>query len=181
MLKSVPVSKPQGSTEQVLSRDQALTRLAVSDYVMLTEPRIISLLLVTTLVPMFLAGSQPPGGWLILWTMLWWLPGGGWRQHDQPIRGSRHRPCNGAYAAAAVAGWPYVTLASAVVWGRSHGGRLCAALVADKPAHRSACAGGLFVLCLCIYRDAQADKHTEHCDRWGSWRCAAAGRLGTLL
>lgn len=37
---------------------------------MLTKPRIISLLLVVTLVPMFLAASQPPSGWLILWTMV---------------------------------------------------------------------------------------------------------------
>ncbi len=36
---------------------------------MLTKPRIISLLLVITLVPMFLAGEQPPSLWLILSTM----------------------------------------------------------------------------------------------------------------
>ncbi|MEX1018821.1 MAG: heme o synthase [Litorilinea sp.] len=42
----------------------------VADYVALTKPRIISLLLVVTLVPMFLAGSEAPGGMLILWTMV---------------------------------------------------------------------------------------------------------------
>ncbi len=56
--------------ETPLTRDQALTRLAISDYVALTKPRIISLLLVTTLVPMFLAGPNPPGGMLIFWVML---------------------------------------------------------------------------------------------------------------
>lgn len=56
--------------EQPLTRDQALTRLALSDYVALTKPRIISLLLVTTLVPMFLAGDGGPSGWLILWVMV---------------------------------------------------------------------------------------------------------------
>ena len=40
------------------------------DLVMLTKPRIISLLLVTTLIPMFLAGESAPGGMLILWVML---------------------------------------------------------------------------------------------------------------
>src|SRR5690606_27079217 len=40
------------------------------DYVMLTKPRIISLLLITTLTPMYLAAGSPPGGWLILWTLL---------------------------------------------------------------------------------------------------------------
>ena len=56
--------------EAPLTRDQALTRLAISDYVALTKPRIISLLLVTTLVPMFLAGPTPPGPMLIFWVML---------------------------------------------------------------------------------------------------------------
>lgn len=40
------------------------------DYVALTKPRIISLLLATTLVPMFLAGEGAPGVSLILWTLL---------------------------------------------------------------------------------------------------------------
>ncbi len=56
--------------EAPLTRDQALTRLAISDYVALTKPRIISLLLVTTLVPMFLAGPTPPSAMLIFWVML---------------------------------------------------------------------------------------------------------------
>lgn len=71
MLDSTPVTKSQSASgEGPLTRDQALTRLALSDYVMLTKPRIISLLLVITLLPMFLAGEQAPSGWLILWTMI---------------------------------------------------------------------------------------------------------------
>ena len=71
MLDSTPVNNPQsGAGETPLTRDQALTRLAISDYVMLTKPRIISLLLVITLLPMFLAGPEAPSGWLILWTMV---------------------------------------------------------------------------------------------------------------
>lgn len=50
-----------GVTEQ---RDLFLT------YVSLTKPRIISLLLAITLVPMFLAGTAAPSGLLIFWTML---------------------------------------------------------------------------------------------------------------
>lgn len=57
-------------SEQPLSREKALARLALSDYVMLTKPRIISLLLLTTLVPMFLAGDHAPSPMLILWTMI---------------------------------------------------------------------------------------------------------------
>lgn len=58
------------SGKDTLTRDKALARLALSDYVALTKPRIILLLLVTTLVPMYLAGDAPPGGWLVLWTMV---------------------------------------------------------------------------------------------------------------
>lgn len=43
---------------------------SVRDLIALTKPKIIALLLVTTLVPMFLAGPTPPGLGLILWTML---------------------------------------------------------------------------------------------------------------
>jgi heme o synthase len=40
------------------------------DYVTLTKPRIISLLLVTTWAPMVIALRAFPDGWLLLWTML---------------------------------------------------------------------------------------------------------------
>lgn len=55
---------------QPLAAPSGEARIAFSDYVMLTKPRIISLLLLTTLTPMFLAADTPPGGWLILWTLL---------------------------------------------------------------------------------------------------------------
>ena len=55
---------------QPLAEQSNSVRLAFGDYVMLTKPRIISLLLVTTLTPMYLAAGSPPNGWLILWTLL---------------------------------------------------------------------------------------------------------------
>ncbi len=78
---TIPLEKPsvaatvgatvQASTaETALPRETALRRLAVSDYVALTKPRIILLLLVTTLIPMYLAGPAAPSGWLVLWTMV---------------------------------------------------------------------------------------------------------------
>jgi heme o synthase len=42
----------------------------VGDYVRLTKPRIISLLLVTTAGAMFVAAGGVPGGWLLFWTMI---------------------------------------------------------------------------------------------------------------
>ncbi|MCB0157490.1 MAG: heme o synthase [Caldilineaceae bacterium] len=60
----------KGAPEKPMTRNEALARLALSDYVALTKPRIISLLLVTTLVPMFLAGPSAPGPLLIFWVML---------------------------------------------------------------------------------------------------------------
>ena len=69
MLKSTSVESKVG-VEAELTREQALVRLAIGDYVMLTKPRIILLLLVITFVPMFLAAPGAPSGWLILWTMV---------------------------------------------------------------------------------------------------------------
>ncbi len=45
-------------------------RLAINGTSPLTKPRIISLLLVVTLAPMFLAGPSAPSAALILWTLL---------------------------------------------------------------------------------------------------------------
>jgi heme o synthase len=45
-------------------------RQRLLDYVTLTKPRIISLLLVTTLVPMIVALQAWPNGWVVLWTMV---------------------------------------------------------------------------------------------------------------
>jgi heme o synthase len=45
-------------------------RQRLSDYVTLTKPRIISLLLVTTVAPMVLAVRGWPGGWLVFCTVL---------------------------------------------------------------------------------------------------------------
>jgi len=45
-------------------------RQRLRDYVTLTKPRIISLLLVTTAAPMFIAVGGWPDGWTLLWTMI---------------------------------------------------------------------------------------------------------------
>jgi protoheme IX farnesyltransferase len=45
-------------------------RQRLRDYVTLTKPRIISLLLVTTWAPMVIALRDWPNGWTLLWTML---------------------------------------------------------------------------------------------------------------
>ena len=45
-------------------------RRCVGDYVRLTKPRIISLLLLTTAGAMFVAAGGVPDGWLLLWTMV---------------------------------------------------------------------------------------------------------------
>ncbi len=52
----------------------------------LTKPRIISLLLVVTLAPMFLAGPSAPSAALILWTLLGGFPLPHGRQYHQPVR-----------------------------------------------------------------------------------------------
>lgn len=42
----------------------------IADYLSLTKPKVISLLLVTTLAAMFITEQGSPSGWLIFWTML---------------------------------------------------------------------------------------------------------------
>ena len=54
------------TTADVVARPPGLLR----DLVTLTKPRIISLLLVTTVCAMFAAEQGVPGGWLILWTVV---------------------------------------------------------------------------------------------------------------
>ena len=49
---------------------QGGVRQRLRDYVTLTKPRIISLLLVTTWAPMVIASRGWPDGWTLLWTML---------------------------------------------------------------------------------------------------------------
>jgi heme o synthase len=61
--------KASGSGNVQVAR-LAIPRIAIGDYITLTKPRIIALLLLTTLVPMFLAGSFPPSAGLVFWTML---------------------------------------------------------------------------------------------------------------
>ena len=46
------------------------TRSRVGAYVALTKPRIIELLLVTTVPTMIVAAEGWPGGWLVLWTLV---------------------------------------------------------------------------------------------------------------
>ncbi|CAN5820320.1 hypothetical protein BH10CHL1_BH10CHL1_37600 [soil metagenome] len=60
---SVPLSEPLADAPE-------RTRHSLRDYIALTKPTIISLLLAITLVPMFLAGRTPPSPLLIFWTMI---------------------------------------------------------------------------------------------------------------
>lgn len=69
----LPTSLIESNTalEPTLAAPAAVNaRRVLGDYVALTKPRIISLLLAVTLVPMFLAGDAPPSLLLIIWTML---------------------------------------------------------------------------------------------------------------
>lgn len=54
----------------VIDRPRPLLMERLRDYVTLTKPHIISLLLVTTVAPMIVAAGGVPSGWTIVWTML---------------------------------------------------------------------------------------------------------------
>ena len=68
---------------------QAL-RLTASDYVALTKPRVISLLLVTTVATMFVADPSPAFGLIVLTMIGGYLAAGGAGRH-QPLPRARHR------------------------------------------------------------------------------------------
>jgi protoheme IX farnesyltransferase len=57
-------------TARLLSSLESARHIAWQDLLALTKPRIITLLLLITLVPMFLAGETAPSFGLIMWTML---------------------------------------------------------------------------------------------------------------
>lgn len=69
-MQQTTLLKSAASPGETKSATHLLARLPVSDFIALTKPKIIALLLLTTLVPMFLAGTTPPSLGLILWTML---------------------------------------------------------------------------------------------------------------
>ena len=173
----LPLDKP-AVAEQPLTRDGALLRLAVSDYIALTKPRIVLLLLVTTLVPMFLASEQPPSGWLVLWTMVGgFLAAGGAntlnqyidRDIDHVMVRTRRRPLPGGRMTplqVLIFGIVLSALSFVVLWCRG------------QPADGAAGAGGHPLLRLHLHQPAQAQQHAEHRDRRRGRGLPAAGGLG---
>jgi heme o synthase len=67
MLQRVPAG---GSTVTAAMPAVAHWRQVLADYVSLTKPKVISLLLVTTLAAMYLTEAGLPSVWLIFWTMI---------------------------------------------------------------------------------------------------------------
>ena len=70
---AIDISTHNGAEAHDLVGDQhTLTgwRQLLSDYIALTKPKIISLLLVTTLGAMMIAGAGFPSPWIVLWTLI---------------------------------------------------------------------------------------------------------------
>jgi heme o synthase len=61
---------PDGVAEVAAAAPEREARSTVAAYVALTKPRIIELLLVTTVPPMFLAAGGWPSGWLVVATLV---------------------------------------------------------------------------------------------------------------
>lgn len=159
-----------------MTRNEALARLALSDYVALTKPRIISLLLVTTLVPMFLAGPTAPSALLIFWVMLGgFLAAGGAntinqfvdRDIDHVMVRTRRRPLPSGR----------MTPAQVLAFGIGLSAQLCPVMVDGELAHGAAGAGRHSLLRLHLHQTAQTQQHPEH-RRRRCGRCdSAAGGL----
>ncbi|WP_298402100.1 heme o synthase [uncultured Chloroflexus sp.] len=58
------------TTTTAVARPTPKWREVVADYISLTKPKVISLLLVTTLTTMFITEAGLPSWWLVLWTMI---------------------------------------------------------------------------------------------------------------
>jgi protoheme IX farnesyltransferase len=112
-------------------RPRPLTLAIVRDYITLTKPRIISLLLLTTLATMFVADPGGPSPALILWTMLGgYLAAGGAgainhyldrhrdarmaRTRARPLVSGRIRPVHGLVFGVALAVLSFVQLSVTV-------------------------------------------------------------------
>jgi len=69
-VRGMTTATERAGLEAATSTSRAFLSQRLRDYVTLTKPRIISLLLVTTLAPMVLAAGGWPGWGVVSWTML---------------------------------------------------------------------------------------------------------------
>ena len=164
-----PAAEP-AETEPAGARSPGL----VADLITLTKPRIISLLLVTTVAPMFITPAGLPSLSRVLWVVLGgYLMAGGanainmWfdRDIDTRMTRTRLRPIPAGRIT------PGLRRGS----GLSRFRRL---LVPGQPAERLAGAVGTSVLRLHLYRVAQALQSAEYRDRRRGRRVSTAGRMG---
>lgn len=64
------LSLPAGITRPIAAGEGRRLKDVIDDYISLTKPKVISLLLVTTLAAMFITEAGTPSLWLVLWTMI---------------------------------------------------------------------------------------------------------------
>jgi hypothetical protein len=153
-------------------------RQRLRDYVTLTKPRIISLLLVTTLAPMIIAARGWPDGWVVLWTMVGgYLMAGGAnainmfidRDIDSRMVRTSLRPIpSGRMSPAHVLGFGVALGAAAFALFASKVNLLSGVLALAGPP----------LLRLRLHALAQAYQPAEHRDRRRRRRLSAAGRVG---
>ena len=148
------------------------------DYITLTKPRIMSLLLLTGAAGMFVGADGWPGGWLLLTTMVG--PRARLRRLEraQPRDGRRHRQADGrAHRGPPGCLGPRRRAASARVRRRPDGALVRVARDDGERAHRGARARRRPVLRRRLHRLPQALDRPEHRHRRRRRRRAAARRL----
>ena len=150
----------------------------LADLVTLTKPRIISLLLVTTVAPMFMTDRGLPSAALVFWVVIaGYLMAGGanainmWfdRDIDDRMTRTRLRPIPAGR----------ITPAPGAPLRRGPGRhRVRHLLVPGQSAERLARAGWAALLRIHLHHAAQAEDGTEHRHRRCGWRVPAARGLG---
>ena len=153
-------------------------RSTVGAYVALTKPRIIELLLVTTLPTMVVAQRGLPPVWLMVATLAGGaLAAGGANAINMVVDRDIDRLMNRTKNRPLVTG--AMTPAAALVFALdARGGRLRGAVARREPALGRAGRLGHALLRLRLHPVAQAPLDAEHRDRRGGRRGAGARRLG---
>ena len=168
-----PAAEP-AETEPAGARSPGL----VADLITLTKPRIISLLLVTTVAPMFITPAGLPSLVAGAVGRAGRVPDGRRGQRDQHVVRPGHRhPDDADPPAADPRGAHHSGLRPRVRRGPGLS-RFRRLLVPGQPAERLAGPVGTAVLRLHLYRVAQALQSAEHRDRRRGRRVSTAGRMG---
>ena len=171
----VPSRLAPGGALQRAHGSRRTPRTVIGAYIALTKPRIIELLLITTVPTMVLAERGWPNLGARAADARRRHPGRRWRQRHQHVRRPRHRRQDAADPGSSARHRRHPAAPRAGVRAGPRGRRLRRAVVGRQPAVRPARRGGGRVLRRRVHAVAEAHQPPQHRDRRGG-RCGAGPR-----